>query len=50
MVDHIAETEQVVATEFRAGNVSPPHSDNLGFIRRCERALPEGGIGEPCAD
>ena len=41
MVGHIAETEQVVATEFRAGNV-PPNSDNLGFIRRCERALPEG--------
>ena len=40
MVGHIAETEQVVATEFRAGNVSP-NSDNPGFIRCCERVLPE---------
>ena len=40
MVGQIAETEQVMATQFRAGNV-PPTSDNPGFIRRCERALSE---------
>ena len=41
MVGHIAETGQVVATEFRAGNV-PPNKANLEFIQRCEQALPEG--------
>ena len=41
MVGHIAETSQVLATEFREGNVSP-NTDNLGFIHQCETALPEG--------
>lgn len=41
MVGHIAETGQVVETEFRAGN-APPNKDSLGFIRRCEAALPAG--------
>ena len=41
MVGHIAETEQVVATDFRAGNV-PPNKANLEFIRHCEQALPDG--------
>ena len=39
MVGHIAETGQVVASDFRRGN-RPPNFDNLGFIRRCMRALP----------
>ena len=41
MVGHIAETDQVVAVDFRPGNV-PPAKDNLAFIRQCERALPAG--------
>ena len=41
MVGHIAETKQVVATEFRAGNV-PPDKGKLKFIQRCEQALPAG--------
>ena len=41
MVGHIAETDQVVASDFRRGN-RPPNYDNLGFIRRCMRALPSG--------
>jgi hypothetical protein len=41
MVGHIAETGQVVATDFRAGNVAPA-TDNLAFIHQCEAALPEG--------
>jgi len=41
MVGHIAETGQVVATDFRAGNVAPA-TDNLPFIHQCEAALPEG--------
>ena len=40
MVGHIAETSQALATEFREGNVSP-NTDNLGFIHRCETALPD---------
>lgn len=43
MVGHIAQTGQVVATEFREGNVAPA-SKNLEFIRRCEAALPVGVI------
>ncbi len=41
MVGHIAETGQVVATEFREGNVAPS-SNNLEFIHQCEAALPKG--------
>ena len=41
MVGHIAETEQVVASDFRAGNV-PPNKANLEFIHQCEQALPAG--------
>jgi hypothetical protein len=41
MVGHIGETGQVVATEFRDGNVAPA-SDNLQFIHRCKAALPAG--------
>jgi hypothetical protein len=41
MVGHIAETGQVVATDFRDGNVAPA-SNNLEFIRQCEAALPIG--------
>ena len=41
MVGHIAETEQVVAVDFRAGHV-PPNKDNLEFIKQCEQALPAG--------
>ncbi len=41
MVGHIAETGQVVATDFRAGNVAPA-AENLEFIKQCEGALPEG--------
>ena len=41
MVGHIAETSQVIAVDFRKGNV-PPSKDNLAFIEQCESALPEG--------
>ena len=41
MVGHIAETDQVVAVEFREGN-EPPNKENLQFIQRCESALPDG--------
>jgi len=41
MVGHIAETGQVVAVDFRQGNV-PPALDNLAFIQQCQRSLPEG--------
>ena len=41
MVGHIAETDQVVASDFRRGN-RPPSFDNLSFIRRCMRSLPCG--------
>ena len=41
MVGHIAETGQVVAVDFREGNV-PPAKDNLAFIKQCQQALPEG--------
>ncbi|VVM27411.1 hypothetical protein BSPWISOXPB_10383 [uncultured Gammaproteobacteria bacterium] len=40
MVGHIAQTGQIVATDFRAGNVSP-NTDNLGFIKTCQDALPK---------
>ena len=41
MVGHIAETGQVVGTDFRQGNVAPA-DDNLAFIHQCEAALPSG--------
>lgn len=41
MVGHLAETEQIVATDFRKGNVSPS-TNNLEFIHQCEAALPIG--------
>jgi hypothetical protein len=41
MVGHIAETGQVVAVDFRQGNV-PPAQDNLAFIKQCQQSLPEG--------
>ncbi len=41
MVGHIAETGQVVAVDFRSGNV-PPAQDNLAFIHQCKQSLPEG--------
>ena len=41
MVGHVAQTGQVLATDFRDGNVAPA-TDNLGFIHQCEAALPAG--------
>jgi len=41
MVGHAAQTGQVVACDFREGNVSP-NCENLEFIKQCEHALPEG--------
>ena len=41
MLGHIAETGQVVAYDFREGNV-PPSKDNLAFIQHCVQSLPEG--------
>ena len=41
MVGHIAETGQVVAVDFREGNV-PPSKDNFAFIQQCEQSLPSG--------
>ena len=41
MLGHIAETGQVVAYDFRQGNV-PPSKDNLAFIQHCVQSLPEG--------
>ena len=41
MVGHVAQTGQVVATDFRAGNCSPA-KDNLAFIKQCQEALPAG--------
>ena len=41
MVGHLTETGQVVATDFRAGHVSPS-TNNLEFIHQCEAALPQG--------
>ena len=39
MVGHIEQVSQIVAMEFREGNV-PPAKDNLGFIKQCMTALP----------
>lgn len=41
MVGHIAQTGQVLSTDFRAGNV-PPAKDNLAFVKQCVEALPAG--------
>jgi hypothetical protein len=41
MVGHIAQTGQIVASDFRAGNVAPA-KDNLTFIKKCQSALPAG--------
>ena len=41
MVGHIAETGQVVAVDFRKGNI-PPAQDNLSFIKQCAHSLPAG--------
>jgi hypothetical protein len=40
MVGHIAETGQIVAMDFRQGNVSPAQ-DNLAFIQQCQQSLPK---------
>jgi hypothetical protein len=39
MVGHIAQTGQIVAVDFRQGNV-PPNKDNLAFIKQCQQSLP----------
>jgi hypothetical protein len=41
MVGHLAQTGQVVAVDFREGNVAPA-KDNLAFIKQCQQSLPEG--------
>jgi hypothetical protein len=41
MVGHIAETGQIVAVDFRKGNV-PPAQANFEFIKQCKQALPTG--------
>ena len=41
MLGHIAETGQVVAYDFRQGNV-PPSKNNLAFIQHCVQSLPKG--------
>lgn len=41
MVGHIAQTGQIVATDFREGNTSPAKG-NLEFIQQCQKALPDG--------
>lgn len=38
MVGHIAQTGQIVAVDFRQGNV-PPNKDNLAFIKQCHTNL-----------
>jgi len=45
MVCHLAETGQVVDTEFHSGNASP-NKDNLEFIQRCVAC---GGFGSAAA-
>ncbi len=40
MVGHVAETDQVVACNFRTGN-TPPSAQNLEFIKQCAQALPK---------
>lgn len=41
MVGHIAQTGQIVSTDFRQGNTSPA-KDNLGFIKHAQSSLPDG--------
>ncbi|MFT5261179.1 MAG: hypothetical protein ACI810_002941 [Gammaproteobacteria bacterium] len=41
MVGDIAQTGQVVAVDFRKGNV-PPAQNNVAFIKQCEQSLPVG--------
>ena len=41
MVGHIAETGQIVAVDFRKGNI-PPAQENFAFIKQCQQALPNG--------
>lgn len=41
MVGHIEEVSQIVSVQFREGNESPA-KDNLGFIKQCMKALPNG--------
>ncbi|SEI00026.1 [weak similarity to] transposase, IS4 familyprotein [Bathymodiolus azoricus thioautotrophic gill symbiont] len=41
MIGHIAQTGQIVATNFRTGSVSPA-KDNLDFIKISQDALPKG--------
>ena len=43
MVGHIAQTGQVVAVDFRQGNV-PPNKDNLACIQQCQRSFPNPQI------
>ena len=40
MVGHIAQTGQIVAVDFREGNI-PSAQYNLAFIKQCQDALPE---------
>lgn len=40
-VGRIAETGQIDASDFRAGNVAPAR-DNMAFIEQCQQALPKG--------
>jgi hypothetical protein len=40
MVGHIAQTGQIVAVDFRNGNV-PPAQGNLDFIKQCQHSLPQ---------
>jgi hypothetical protein len=41
IIGHIAQTGQIVATNFRAGNISSA-KDNLDFIKISQDALPKG--------
>ena len=41
MIGNLAETRQIVAVDFREGNVAPA-TRNLEFIHQCEAALPSG--------
>ena len=41
IIGTVAESGQVIAVEFRAGNV-PPNYDNGGFINTCQAQLPAG--------
>jgi hypothetical protein len=45
MVGHIAQTGQIVATDFKAGNVLL-NVDNLGVIKTCQDALSNLLIGD----